>query len=185
MSPILVETNIKPPQSLLLASVKPLVQMELHGTTWQGSISSLTDKELSVSVEGFVPITISQGVYFSVSTDQTYWIIRGKVSSVTVEEKGEEGGVHHFGHMMVQISWPYRDDFTFFKLQAFLGRKKWKRGIEHIALTFIADQARDRFCDLSPSTPTLFKDHADLPELAKASHPKLISTPFHCLNDSG
>ncbi len=79
MSPILVEPNIKPPQSLLLTSVKPLVQMELHGTTWQGSISSLTEKELSVSVEGFVPITISQGVNFTVSTGQTYWVMRGKV----------------------------------------------------------------------------------------------------------
>lgn len=184
-TPLPVKQNINLQQNLGHTSGKPVVQLELHGTTWQGSISSLTEKELSVSVEGFVPITISQGVNFTVSTGQTYWIIRGKVSSVTVEEKGEEGGVHHFGHMMVQISWPHRDEFTFFKLKAFLGRKKWKRGIEHIALTFIADQAGDRLCDLSPSTPTLFKDHADLPELAKASHPKLISTPFHCLNDSG
>ena len=185
MSPLPVQQNINLPQSLWHTSGKTVVQLELHGTTWQGTISSLTEKNLSVSVEGFIPITISQSVNFTVSTGQTFLEIRGKVSSVTVEKKAEERGVSHFGHMMVQISWPHLDECTSFQLQAFLGRKEWKRGVDHIALTFIADQAGDRLCDLPPSTPTLFKDHAGLPELAKASHPKLISTPFHCLNDSG
>jgi len=184
-TPLPVKQNINLQQSLGHTSGKPVVQLELHGTTWQGTISSLTEKNLSVSVEGFIPITISQGVIFILSTGQTFLEIRGKVSSVTVEKKAEERGVSHFGHMMVQISWPHLDEFTSFTLQAFLGRKVWKRGVEHIALTFMEDQAGDRLCDLSPSTPALFTDHADLPELAKASHPKLISTPFHCLNDSG
>ncbi len=185
MSPLPVNNIINLQQNLLLASGKPVVQLELHGTTWQGSISSLTEKELSVSVEGFVPITISQGVNFTLSTGQTSFEIRGKVSSVTVENKGEVTGVHHFGHMMVQISWPHLDEFTSFKFKAFLGKQEWTRRLEHIALTFIADQTGDRLFDLSPSPPALFKAHADLPELSKASQSKLISTPFHCPNDSG
>ncbi len=177
--------NINPPQTLLHNSVKPLVPLELHGATWQGSISSLTEKGLSVSVEGFAPITISQGVNFTVSTGQISLRIRGKVSSVTMEEKGEECDVHHFGHMMVQISWPHLDEFTSFKLKALLDRQEWKKGFEHIALTFLADQTGDRLCDLSPSIQPLFKEPAKLPELATASQPKLISTPFHCRNASG
>jgi alpha-beta hydrolase superfamily lysophospholipase/ubiquinone/menaquinone biosynthesis C-methylase UbiE len=185
MSPLPVKNIVNLEQNLLFARGKPVVQLELNGATWQGSISSLTEKELLVSVEGFVPITISPGVNFTLSTGQTSLEIRGKVSSVTVEKKGEVTGVPHFGHMVVQISWAELDEFTSFKLKAFLGRKEWTRGIEHIVLTFIADQTGDRLFDLSPSPTTLFKNHANLPELAKASQQKLISTPFHCPNDSG
>jgi len=185
MSPLPVKKNITLPQNLFPASEQTVVQLVIHGTTWKGSISSLTEKEMSVSVEGFVPVTISQGVIFNLSTGQTSLEIQGKVSSVTVAEKEEGRGINHFGHMMVQVSWPHLDEFTLFKLKTFLGRHEWKRVVEHIALTFVTDQTGDRLCDLSPSNQTLFKGHAELPELAKASQQKLISTPFHCLNNSG
>jgi alpha-beta hydrolase superfamily lysophospholipase/SAM-dependent methyltransferase len=186
MSPLPVKNIINLQQNLLGARRKPVVQLELHGTTWQGSISSLTENFLSVSVDGFVPITISQGVNFTLSAGRTFLKIRGKVSSVTVKENEEDRGVHHdVGHMLVQISWPQLDEFTSFKLKDFLGKQKWKIEVQHIALTFVTDQTGDRLVDLSSTTPTLFKNPTDMPALAKASQAKLISTPFHCLNDSG
>ena len=185
MSPLPASKNTNQTPIPLPASSTPVVQLDFHGTTWQGSISSFTEKELSVLVEGFIPATVSQGVSCAIAMDHVSLELRGKVSSVHVVRKTEACGGYQFGHMIVRVSWPNLDEFTSFKLNGLLKRTEEKRRCQHIVLTFAADHTGNELVEQSSSTPSTVKSHLDLPELAKASHAKVLSTLFHVHNGSG
>jgi len=156
-----------------------------HGTVWDGAISSFCEKEISVTVEGFLPATVSQAVLFSVGNSQTSVEHQGKVKGITVETQDGVQRQTNLGHMKIQIAWPPLDELTFFKVNGLLRQVRGKGGVANIEIKFLGEPSQDDLPCLLPTGPIFEPPSLDLQDLAKASHPKLVSSLVRYQNDSG
>jgi alpha-beta hydrolase superfamily lysophospholipase/SAM-dependent methyltransferase len=159
------------------------VQLQLYGSAWQGSIVGFFEEAIFIVVDGFIPVTVSQGVALSFTTPTSFLSFSGKVKGLEVGGRNLEGSTIKLGHMCIHIESPDLDEFTSFKLRGLL-KQPQSRSIK-IAISFSTDQTGDALFDVSSQKTTVQKHHAELPELAKASQARLESTLFQSLNSEG
>lgn len=175
-------------ENSLLPELKHQITLDLHGTSWSATIESLTNHGLVINVDGFIPITPSQRVKFTLASTHSILEIKGKVVAVKVGDMNSQDGNSGLGHMQIQVAWPDLDEMTTFELKGLAGKINGPisaSAIPTIELSFVTDAAGDGVSDNVPASLLSPPTSVDLPELAKASLPKLVSTVIQCPNPSG
>lgn len=166
-------------------ALKHRIILDLHGASWEATIESLTSQGVLLNVEGFIPVTPSQGVKFTLSNTHSILEIKGKVASVTIGNLNSQDKENMLGHMQIQVTWPDLDEMTSFKLREFVGKLNGPIPSPRIELSFATELAVDGVLDNLAASLLASHTNVNLPELAKASQPKLVSTVIQCLNPSG
>ena len=185
MSPAHKHKFINPSTTSKSSDPKHRVCLEYHGEKWEGRLSALTEKTMGIIVEGFIPTTISQGVTFSIGDRNASVKLRGKVKAIGVEQNQESENGHEMPNMKIQITLPQLDEFTFYKLKGLLGPTKPGSTHPTMTINFFTEQINGEALENPSSRSSMISANTDLPELAKAGHPKLTSTLFDCKNGSG
>ncbi|MDT7041141.1 alpha/beta fold hydrolase [Candidatus Nitronereus thalassa] len=185
MSPLLdKKTNTIITPELSFSKETP-VQLELHGSSWQGKMITWWNTGLSIVVDGYIPVTVSQGVTLSFTNRNSFLRISGKVKKLDLWGRNQEEEFPILGQMCVHIESPDLDEFTSFKLRSLLKKQQQQPLFTQISLKFCAEQTDDPLIDVSPQKSTMVKPPIELPEIAKAFHPRLESTLFQCRNGAG
>ncbi|MDA0739058.1 MAG: alpha/beta hydrolase [Nitrospirae bacterium] len=161
------------------------ITLDVHGATWEATIMSLTNHGLFMNVEGFIPVTPSQGVKFTLSSQHSILEIKGKVAGVTIGNTKQQESENVLGHMQIQVTWPDLDEMTAFKLKGLVKTLSGPTPFPHIELSFLTESAGEERHEHIAKSFLIPPTNLDLPELSKASQPKLLSTVIQCLNPSG
>ncbi len=169
----------------LLSKIQQPITLDLYGTSWEASIESLTDTGMVLMVEGFMPITPSQGVTCKLSNTESTLEIHGKVSSINIETLHVKETENVAAHMQIQIAWQNLNDLTAFRFKRLLKHVNGVMASHRIALSFLTESTSDGLTEKLMSSLSPSHTNVDLPELAKASQAKLISTVIQCPNPSG
>lgn len=162
------------------------VHLNFYDVKWNGTISSLDEHGLCVRVDGFIPITVSQKALVTLNSEKALFKIKGRVATIQVQRKPDGHGHTSSNHMNVHLSWPELDEFSLYKMTSLL--KTHASKLEYwLSIDFSAENQQEDAPHHLVSTHGLGSPlpSTDLPELATAIHPKLVSSLFEFQNDDG
>ncbi len=185
MLPLHSITTAKNSEKSELKELGHRITLEVHGASWEATIESLTSHGLFMNVEGFIPVTPSQAVKFTLSNKHSILEIQGKIAGVTIGSRNQGKKENELGHMQIQVTWPDLDEMTSFKLKGLVSKLSEQTPSSRIELSFVTELAGDGFNDQLATALKAPRTNVDLPELAKASQPHLVSTVVQCPNPLG